>query len=293
MTARPPISAAVICFNEERNIARCLEALRWCEQIVVVDSGSSDRTVEIARRFPCEIVERKFDTFMNQKNFALDQCRHEWVLSVDADEAITPELAAEIERLAYDVAGYVVRRQTFLGDRQIRRGAWSHDDHVRLFRKSCGRWGGSNPHERVFLEGPAQRLKAPMLHYSYGARQEFLDRNRKYTELMVEHLVRQGRSTYRGEGLVHAAGNFFKSFILRRGFLDGEVGFFLSYHYARFSHLKYSLLAARQREISCRERRPCRSASAEASRHSAAAERHGGRSLHHTIGLCNIASKQP
>jgi glycosyltransferase involved in cell wall biosynthesis len=245
MTARPPISAAVICFNEERNIARCLEALAWCEQTVVVDSGSTDRTVEIARQFRCEIVQRKFDTFMNQKNFALDQCRHEWVLSADADEVITPALTAEIEKLDFAAPGYLIRRQTFLGDRQILRGAWSRDDHVRLFRKSCGRWGGTNPHERVFLEGTPRRLKAPMLHYSYRTRQEFLERNRKYAELMAEHFARQGRSTYPGEGAIHAAGNFFKSFVLRRGFLDGEAGFFLSYHYARFSHLKYSLLARR------------------------------------------------
>jgi glycosyltransferase involved in cell wall biosynthesis len=245
---RPPISAAVICYNEERNIERCLEALRWCEQIVLVDSGSTDRTLEIASRFPCDIVVRKFDTYINQKNFALDQCRHEWVVSVDADEVITAELAREIERLEYDVAGYIVRRRTYLGDRVISRGAWARDDHVRLFRRSCGRWGGSNPHERFFIEGPTRRLQAPMLHYSYRNREEFLARNHKYTQMLVEHLLRQRRTTYRGEALLHATGNFLKSYVLRRGFLDGEAGFFLSYHYARFSHLKYTLLAQRQRE---------------------------------------------
>jgi hypothetical protein len=201
----------------------------------------------IARRFPCDIVTRRFDTYINQKNFALDYCRHEWVLSVDADEVITPELAEEVERLAFDVAGYVVRRRTFLGEREIHRGAWAHDDHVRLFRRSCGRWGGSNPHERVFLDGVARRLRWPMLHYSYRDRQEFLSRNRKYTEMLVEHLLKQGRTTYRGEGAVHAAGNFLKSFILRLGFLDGETGWFLSYNYARLSYLKYAMLAERRR----------------------------------------------
>jgi glycosyltransferase involved in cell wall biosynthesis len=245
---RPPISAAIICFNEERNIERCLEAVSWCEEIVVVDSGSTDRTLELARRFPVEVFLRKFDTYINQKNFALDRCRHDWVLSVDADEVITPELAAEMRGLRFDAAGYRVLRRTYLGDRQIRRGNWSRDYHLRLFRRSLGRWGGSNPHERVILNGPTRRLHNVMLHYSFRNRQEFLERNRKYTEMMADYLARQGRKTYPGEAVLHAAGNFVKAYFLRRGFLDGEAGLFLAYHYSRLSYLKYALLAERLRQ---------------------------------------------
>jgi glycosyltransferase involved in cell wall biosynthesis len=243
---RPPISAAIICCNEERNIERCLEAVRWCEQIVVVDSGSSDRTREIAARFPAEVHVRPFDTFINQKNYALDCCRHEWVLSVDADEVITPALADEMQRLRYDVSGYLLRRNNFLGDRVFNRGKWLNDFHLRLFRKSQGRWGGSNPHERVVLSGPTQRLRTHMLHYSYRDRRDFLQRNRKYTEMLADYLAREGRSTYPGEPIFHAAGNFLDAYFVRRGFLDGETGLFLAYHYARFSYLKYAWLAERR-----------------------------------------------
>jgi glycosyltransferase involved in cell wall biosynthesis len=247
-TSRPPISAAIICFNEERNIERCLEAVSWCEQIVVVDSGSTDRTLSLVGRFPAEACVRKFDTYINQKNFALDRCRHDWVLSVDADEVITPALAEEIRRLPFDAPGYQLLRRTYLGDRQIRRGHWARDYQVRLFRRWRGRWGGSNPHERVVLNGAARRLRNPMLHYSFRNRQEFLDRNRKYTEMLADYLARQGRKTYPGEAMLHAVGNFVKGYLLRRGFLDGEAGLFLAYHYSRLSYLKYSLLAQRRRQ---------------------------------------------
>jgi glycosyltransferase involved in cell wall biosynthesis len=213
---------------------------------VVVDSGSTDRTVEIARRFGCEVFVRTFDTYIDQKNHALDRCRHDWVLSVDADEVITPDLAAEIQQLDFNESGYWIGRTNFLGDRPLRRGPWLRDDQLRLFRKPQGRWGGSNPHERVLLDGPAGRLSAPMLHYSYRTRQEFLDRNRKYTQMMAAYLAQNGRTTYRGEAWGHAAGNFFKNYVLRRGCLDGATGLFVAYQYARFSYLKYTLLAELQ-----------------------------------------------
>jgi len=252
---RPPISAAVICYNEEQSIARCLDAIRWCEQIVVVDSGSTDRTVSIAKTFPgTHILVRPFDSYINQKNFALENCCHEWVLSVDADEIITPALAEEIENLAFDTQGYLIGRRTFLGSREIKHGNWSPDYNLRLFCRSQGRWGGSNPHERVVLEGRTRHLKARMLHYSFRDREEFLQRNRKYTAMSVEHLARQGRTTYWGEPLLHGLTNFFKAYLLRGGFLDGDEGLFLAYHYARFSYLKYCKLAARQKGDAFRPR---------------------------------------
>jgi len=248
---RPPISAAIICYNEERNIGRCLDAVRWCEQIVVVDSGSTDRTLQIVRAYPharIRLLYRPFDTYIAQKNFALDRCDHEWVLSVDADEVLPPRLVEEIAGLTFDVDGYFIGRRTFLGGREIRYGTWSPDYQLRLFRRTRGRWGGSNPHEVVILDGRWRRLTTRMLHYSYRSRKEFVERNRKYTRMMVEYLEQQGRETYFGEAMVHWLGNFVKSYVLRRGFLDGSAGLFLAWHIANASFMKYHLLAKHRRK---------------------------------------------
>jgi glycosyltransferase involved in cell wall biosynthesis len=246
---RPPISAAIICFNEEDNIARCLDAVTWCDQIVAVDSGSTDRTRDIIQQYPnTRLLQRPFDNFINQKNHALAHCDHEWVVSVDADEVLTAPLIAEIQELGFDVEGYHIGRRSFLGDQEIKHGTWSPDYQLRLFRKSCARWGGSNPHETVILNGRTQRLTSRMLHYTYRNRQEFIERNRRYIRMMVEYLVQQGRTTNFAEPFTHWLGNFLKAYVLRAGFLDGSAGLFLAYHIANGSFLKYRLLAKRLRE---------------------------------------------
>ncbi|MEZ5950325.1 MAG: glycosyltransferase family 2 protein [Planctomycetaceae bacterium] len=138
----PPVSAAVICHNEQEYIAQCLHSLRWCEQVVLVDSGSTDATLEIARGFPnVEIATRPFDNFINQKNFALSLCRQEWVVSLDADEVLTDPLIEEIRGLSFEKAGYRIGRRSFIGAREIKHGTWSPDYQLRLFRKSRSCWG--------------------------------------------------------------------------------------------------------------------------------------------------------
>ena len=246
---RPAISAAVICLNEEENIARCLDCLSWCDQIVVVDSGSTDNTLDIVAQYQnTKIFIRPFDTYINQKNYALEQCDHDWVLSLDADEVLPPPLIKEIANLAYDRAGYYIGRRTFLGDQEIKHGSWSPDYKLRLFRKSAGRWGGTNPHEKLILQGLAQRLKTRMLHFSYDSRREFVERNRKYTRIMVEFLTQSGREASLGEAVFHWIGNFVKCYLLRLGFLDGSAGLFLAYHIANASFMKYYLLSRCRRE---------------------------------------------
>jgi len=241
---RPQLSAAIICHNELRNISRCLAALEFCDELVVVDSGSTDGTRQLVQAHGrVRLLTRPFDTFINQKNFALDACRHDWIFSVDADEVITPQLGREIAALDFSAAGYSIGRRTFLGDQEIRYGTWVPDYNLRLFHRGHGRWGGSNPHERVILDAPAVRLKHRMLHYSYRSREEFLARNEKYTRMMVEYAAQRGRRAHFGEPLVHAVGNFVKAYFLKQGFRDGAAGWFIAWHTARFSHLKYQLLA--------------------------------------------------
>ena len=252
----PPISAAVICFNEQHNIVRCLDALSFCDEIVVVDSGSTDGTRQLVQSHRrTRLLTRPFDTFINQKNFALDACRNDWVLSVDADEVITPPLRCEISQLDFAAAGYQIGRRTFLGDQEIRYGSWTPDYNLRLFNRSHGRWGGTNPHERVVLNAAAEKLTHRMLHYSYRSREEFLKRNEKYTRMIVEHVSQRGHRCYFGEPMLHAAGNFIKAYLLKQGFRDGAAGWFIAWHTARFSGMKYRLLAERGRKAEGRGQR--------------------------------------
>lgn len=246
---RPLISAAVICFNEEEHIGQCLESLAWCEQVVLVDSGSDDATLEIAARFPnVSIHAYPFDNFIDQKNHALSLCVHEWVVALDADEVLVPELIQEIQGLDFKMAGYRIGRRSFIGAQEIRHGTWSPDYQLRLFRKSLARWGGTNPHETILLDGKTDKLKTRMNHHSYHTKSEFVERNRRYIHMMVDHLAGKGRKTYFIEPYVHCVGNFLKAYILRAGFLDGSSGFFLARHIAGGSFLKYRLLAEATRQ---------------------------------------------
>ncbi len=242
----PAVSATIICLNEEALIASCLARLDWCDEIVVVDSGSTDRTIEIVSSFPkTRLFHRDFDTYINQKNFALDQCNHDWVLSLDADEILTKELIAEFVGLNYDVAGYQLQRKTFLGDQEIHYGNWNPDYVLRLFRRSLCRWGGTNPHETVKTEHKIGRLHSPLMHYSYASRDEFITRNRHYASMMVEHLLAEGVSSTTSRAVAHGFGNFLKAYLLRRGILDGADGLFLAWHGAKASYIKHSELARR------------------------------------------------
>ena len=249
MPHRPPFSAAVICFNEQEYIGQCLESLTWCDEVVLVDSGSEDATLEIASRFAnVKVHSRPFDNFINQRNHALSLCRHEWVISLDADELMVPELIEEIGQLDFEKAGYQIGRRTFIGTQEIKHGNWSPDYQLRVFRKSKAKWGGTNPHETVLLEGSVGKMNKRMLHFSYHNIDEFIQRNRKYIHMMVDYLSSQGRTTNAAEPYVHCIGNFVKAYFLRAGFLDGKAGFSLAKHIAGGSFLKYRLLAEKNRQ---------------------------------------------
>ncbi len=247
---RLPFSAAVICCNEQEYIGQCLDSLTWCDEVILVDSGSEDKTLEIAARFPNVVIhERAFDNFINQKNFALSLCKHEQVISLDADEILVPELIEEIQQLDFAKAGYQISRRTFIGSQEIKHGNWSPDYQLRVFKKSKAKWGGTNPHETIILDGNVGKLKNRMLHYSYHNIDEFIERNRKYVRMMVEHLSGNGRNINMAKPYLHCIGNFVKAYILRAGFLDGAVGFSIAKQIAGGSFMKYRLLAEKNRKM--------------------------------------------
>ena len=242
----PNVSAIVVCFNEEPNIGRCLRSLEWCDEIVVVDSYSTDGTVEICRRFTDIVIQRPWAGYRGQKEFAHSKATKDWVLMVDSDEEVTPELQAEI-RAALDsdsgrYAGYALPRLVFYLHRWWRRGGWYPDYDVRLFRRDRARWGGLEPHEKIIVDGPVRRLSYPLHHYTYKNMEDQLQRINRYTSIAARELKNGGRRWRAADALFRPAWRFFRSYVLNRGFMEGFAGFYVAASSAVYVFLKYAKL---------------------------------------------------
>lgn len=240
------ISAVIITCNEEKNIRRCLESLTWAGEIVVVDSGSTDATVEIARRYTGRIITHPFEGYVGQKNYALDQASGEWVLSVDADEMVTPGLLTRIrevwpaERGRYD--GFTVNRRSRFSGKWIRHCGWYPDRKLRLFRRSRGRWEGEDLHEKVRLDGPVMNLNADLLHYTYEDLSENIRKIQRYSTIFARAQHDRGRRASLWDLLTRPPAKFLKSYLLKLGFLDGRHGLILSVTATFYVFLKYAKL---------------------------------------------------
>jgi glycosyltransferase involved in cell wall biosynthesis len=243
---RPTVSAIVVCFNEEDNIGACLRSLRWCDEIVVVDSFSTDRTVEICRQYTDRIIERPWAGYRDQKAFAHSQATKEWVLLVDSDERVTPELRDEIETAlvshARACAGFSVPRLMFYLGRWWRRGGWYPDYDVRLFRRDRATWGGTDPHEKILVDGRVHRLRNPLHHYSYRNMEDHVQRINRFTSISSRELFKQGKRWRLRDVLLRPAFRFFRSYILKRGFLEGFAGFYVAVTAAVYVFLRYAKL---------------------------------------------------
>ena len=246
MGATPPLSGVVICFNEQDNIARCLESLSFCHEIVVVDSGSTDGTREIARRYTDRVIEQEFLGYVKQKNFALDLATHDWVVSLDADEALTPELAAEIRAaLASDggaVSGYSLDRVTWFLGVWHDRGAWHPDWQLRVFRRSKGRWEGRDPHDKIRLDGPSRRLAGRLEHFSYRDLSDSLQTIDRFTTYQARELRAAGIRFRLVDLLIRPLWRFLRGYLLRGGFSKGLPGFAVSVSSAYYVFMKYAKL---------------------------------------------------
>lgn len=245
-TGRPTVSAIVVCFNEEKNIGACLDSLRWCDEIVVVDSFSTDRTVEICRQYTEHIVQRNWAGYRDQKAFAHSQATQDWVLLVDSDERVTPELRDEINRTlsssAGAYAGFSVPRLVFYLGRWWRRGGWYPDYDVRLFRRDRATWGGTDPHEKILVDGQVRRLRHPLQHYSYRSIEDHIQRINHFTSISARELWKEGKRFHRSDALFRPAFRFFRSYVLKRGFLEGFAGFHVALTAAVYVFLKYAKL---------------------------------------------------
>ena len=248
------LSAIIITKNVEQTIRRCLESVAWAGEIVVVDSGSTDRTLDICRELGVKIHETPdWPGYGPQKNRALDLACGDWVLALDSDEWAAPELRAEIERAlaapGNQAAFAIPRRSSFCG-RLMRHSGWWPDYVVRLFRRDAARFSADNTHERLIVNGPTGKLKQPLMHEAITSLEQMLDKMNAYSTNTALMHHQRGRRASLFTALLHGGWAFMRTYVLRLGFLDGREGFMLAVANAEgsyYRYLKLMLLGEEQR----------------------------------------------
>jgi glycosyltransferase involved in cell wall biosynthesis len=241
------LSALIITYNEERNISRCLDSLIGVvDEVVVVDSFSKDKTKEIALSKGARFVEHAFEGHIEQKNWAISQATYPHVLSLDADEALSPELRQSILQVKqnWQCEAYAMNRLTNYCGHWIRHGGWYPDTKARLWDSRKGQWGGDNPHDKFELFDPSASLgflEGDILHYSYYSRQEHQERTSKYGIIGAQALLKRKAKGLFLKQFTNPPLKFFKSYISKLGFLDGSDGLFIAQQAFRETWLKYHL----------------------------------------------------
>jgi glycosyltransferase involved in cell wall biosynthesis len=242
-----PLSAVLITLDEEPRVAAAIESVRFCDEIVVVDAGSRDRTREIAEAAGARVVVRApWPGFAEQRNLAMADARHDWILAVDADERVTAALRAEIEverSKGFAHAGYRIPRVAFYLGRWIRATDWYPDPQLRLFDRRHARWTGGLVHESVRVDGSVGRLRGELEHRSYEGISDHLGAIDRYTTLWARQAHADGRRAGPLDGCVASTWAFLRNYVLRRGFLLGEAGLTVStlnayYTYAKLAKLR-------------------------------------------------------
>ncbi len=237
------ISATIITFNEQKSIARAIESLRCCDEVVVVDSGSTDRTAEIAHRLGARVIEHPWEGFAKQKNVAAEAASHDWILSIDADESLSEALEAEIwqiKKRGPEFDAYTVPRLAQYLGRWILHSGWYPDRKVRLYDRRKARWVGSYVHESVQVDGRIGHLEANLLHYTCDSLSQHLETMNRYTTLAAEQLVAEKVRIGWRHLLVDPPWTFFRTYFLKLGFLDGVEGLAIAYMAAVYNFVKYA-----------------------------------------------------
>ncbi len=225
------LSVVVITKNEEQNIGRCLESVKWADEIILVDTQSTDRTCEIAGKYGARIFSPEWRGYGRAKREGVRLAKGRWILSVDADEEVSPELAEEIKGIMHNEANrsgfFMARRTNFLG-RWIRHSGWSPDLVLRLFLKAEGNFDEAVVHEKVILNGETGYLRGKLLHYSYPNLEQYLEKFNRYTTLGAEEAFHRGKRSRWWDIVVRPPVAFVKHYISRQGFRDGLEGFVIS-----------------------------------------------------------------
>lgn len=256
---REKCSATVLTLNEETNLRACLESLAWVDEIVVVDSGSTDATLAIAREFTDRVFVQTWAGFTKQKNFASDQCAHRWVLNLDADERVPDSLRDRILALLANPQqdGYSFPRKNFFLGRWMRHGGWYPDAVLRLFRRDAGRFGGIDPHPGVLLPpGRVTHVPEPMLHYTYTSLGHYVSKQYGYAAAAAQAMVANGKSPGPTvlRMIVKPPWRFMENYLWKLGFLDGVHGFLAAAGSAYIAFLREARIwelrrAAKKRDV--------------------------------------------
>jgi glycosyltransferase involved in cell wall biosynthesis len=245
------LSVAVITFNEEANIARTLESVRWADEIIVVDCGSTDRTREIAESVGAKVFIERWKGYAAQKNSAIEKATSDWTLSLDADEEVSLELAAEVKRICHperserpavmNLNGYrIPRRNLFLG-RAIRHGGFYPDRKLRLFRRGVGKFLERSVHEVVEVKGATGDLRHDLIHHSYPSLSEYIDHMNRYSSLGAEIVTNKSAGRFSVFNIVlRPLATFIYNYFFRLGFLDGKEGLLLHLYHAVYVSWKYA-----------------------------------------------------
>jgi len=229
-----PLSVTVIACNEEHHLPRCLKSIAEdAEEIVVVYNNCTDNTVKIAEEFGAKAIEQEWQGFRDQKNVALDHATQPWILSLDADEEVSPELLCELRNFIQaddsKFNGAQFPRKVWFMGRWIVHGDWYPDYSLRLIRKDKGRWQGGVVHEKIKLEGKAKKIKGDLHHYSNPDMNSHLKQLAYYSDLFLEQRLLDGKKWNMVGTVIRSVWRFFRAYLFKRGFLDGYPGFYLAW----------------------------------------------------------------
>lgn len=235
------LSIIIITKNEALNIRECIESVKWADEIIVVDSGSTDDTVAICREFTPHVYNHDWPGFGIQKNRALDYASKDWVLSLDADERVTPELRAEIEAVMRggSAPGYEVPRLSSFCGRFMHHSGWYPDYVLRLFRRGSARFSDNLVHERLITAGKTEKLKGLLLHYAFENLEEVLHKTNQYSSAGAQMQFQRGRQSSLTGAVLRGLWSFVRSYVMRAGFLDGREGFMLAVSNAEGTYYRY------------------------------------------------------
>lgn len=248
-----PISAVVIAFNEERRIASCLKSLQAvADEVILVDSGSTDKTIDIAKELGVKVIKHSFEGHVQQKNFAMRQAQFDWVLSLDADEVLSEELQSSLltikkQGLAFDA--YSFNRLNNYAGTWLKHGGWYPDRKIRLWNRLHGKWGGLNPHDQVEVKNGTRvkQLKGDILHYTYDSIDDHLQQMKRFSDISAKAYFERGKRTNPIELFLNPIFSFIRDYFFRGGFRDGSKGFTAARINTLYQYWKYQKLYSLQR----------------------------------------------
>lgn len=256
MVTRQPISATIITHNEEHNIARAIQSVQWADEILVVDSGSTDQTVQLATKLGARVLQTEWPGYGPQKNYAQDQAQHNWILNLDADEEVSDSLKeAILKRLEKEEGpvAFAVPRKTFYLGKWIRHGGWWPNHLVRIADRRCARWTEPEVHEHLEVQGKVEVLKEPLHHFTFRGIEDQVRANLRYSRAGSNELLKRGERKSLIKLLLKPVGKFLETYLIKKGFLDGIPGLIISVNAAHSMFLKYAYLFEPSESSSCHE----------------------------------------